>query len=332
MGGFFLDMSGETVTTEESPSEPSKNNPSTRHVITPAAFTYIMEYFPQIIPDISKDSITDRSESNSLSKAVLAIQVGWFCADCVSRLIQRLPLSLLEVSTAAHAVCTLLTYCVWWSKPLNIVEGTPLKGEGIREVHALLMCSEEEYNTARTMAIAARDSQVDTNSGQPERIVLAAKALLRTSNARPPEDPFRDRFEWSPPGSFLTPSGEGKVSEYVSVSFSPILYGLIHFLAWNVHFPTALERKLWHISSILVSFSGLVWVMSAFIMDYLMKHKIICSNMMRMMLAIIVVLAIPLAYVLASAFLVGESLRQLFFLDADAYQVARLSYYWPHFS
>jgi hypothetical protein len=326
MGGFLFDMSG-----DESPSEPSTNTPCTRHVLTPAAFTYIMEHFPEIIPDISKDSITDRSESSSLSKALLAVQVGWFCADCVSRLAQRLPLSLLEVSTAAHAVCTLLTYCVWWPKPLNIAEGTPMKGEGVREVHALFMCLKEERNTAQEMAIAAGDSKVVTSNGQPERIVLAANALLRTSNAPPPVDPFRNRSEWSP--SFASPSRRHLRYARVSVSLSPILYGLVHFLAWNVHFPTPLERKLWHISSALVTFSGLVLVMLVVITNYFQrKYEGTYSNILERLLVGFGELTIPLTYVLASAFLLVESLRQLFFLDPDAYQVAPLSYYWPHFS
>jgi len=331
MGGFILDLSG--IGEEGSTSEPST---STRHVLTPAAFIYIMEHFPEIIPDISEDSITDRSESSSLSKALLIVQVGWFCADCISRLIQRLPLSLLEVSTAAHAVCTLLTYWVWWSKPLNIAEGTPMKGKGVREVYALLMRSEGKDGSSREQAvaemIAAADSQVVTNNGQQERIVLAADAPLRTSKTLPPVNPFRHRYEWSAPGSLLADSMRSRPHDLAAIAISPILYGLVHFLAWNVHFPKALERKFWHISSALVTFSGLVWVMLAFIMGYLMNRKDICSNTMGVMLAILVVLAIPLTYVLASLFLIGESLRQLFFLDPDAYQVAPLSYYWPHFS
>ena len=328
---------GETVTSEGSPSEPSTSTNSTRHVLTPTAFTYIMEHFPQIIPDISEDSITDRSESSSLSKALLIVQVGWFCTDCVSRLIQRLPLSLFEVSTAAHAVCTLLTYFVWWSKPLNIAEGTPMRGEGVREVHALLMCSEREYNRARAMAegVAAGGSQAVTNNGEQGRIVLAASALqkaLSISNARPPVNPFRDRSEWSAPGSLLADSMRSRPYELASIAFSPIFYGLVHFLAWNDHFPKPLEHKLWHISSVLVTFSGLVWVMLAFITDHFMRRKGLWPTMMGIMLATLVVLAVPLTYVLASIFLVGESFRQLFFLDPAAYQVAMWSNYWPHFS
>jgi len=331
MGGFILDLSG--IGEKGSTSEPST---STRHVLTPAAFTYIMEHFPNIIPDISEDSITDRSESNSLSKALLIVQVGWFCADCISRLIQHLPLSLLEVSTAAHAVCTLLTYWVWWSKPLNIAEGTPMKGNGVQEVYTLLMRSEGEDEPSREQAvaemIAAADSQVVTSNGQQERIVLAADAPLRTSKTLPPVNPFRHRYEWSAPGSLLADSMRSRPYELTSIAISPILYGLVHFLAWNVHFPKALERKFWHISSALVTFSGLVWVMLAFMTGHFMDRKDICSSTMGMMLVVLVAVAIPLTYVLASLFLVGESFRQLFFLDPDAYKVAPLSYYWPHFS
>lgn len=340
MGGFVFDMSGigETVaTTEEPPSKPSTSTVDTRYVLTPAAFTYIMEHFPDIIPDISEDSITDRSQSSSLSKALLIVQVGWFCTDCVSRLVQRLPLSLLEVSTAAHAFCTLVTYFVWWSKPLNIAEGTPMTGEGAREVHALLICEEEEYNRALEMsrAVIAVVSPVDTNDRQRDRVALAANALRRllpSPSARPPTNPFRHRSEWSAPGSLLADAMRSRPYELASIAFSPILYGLVHFLAWNDHFPTPLERTLWRVAAVLVTLSGGLWVMLGFVTDYFMSREDICSNVMGTVLAILVMLAVPITYVFASGFLVGESFRQLFFLDPAAYQVASFSYYWPHFS
>ncbi len=68
----------------------------------------LMEDEPDfIIPklQVPLTSITDRSKSNSLGKALLTVQVVWFCLNCASRLAQRLPLSLLEVSTLAHGVC-----------------------------------------------------------------------------------------------------------------------------------------------------------------------------------------------------------------------------------
>jgi hypothetical protein len=168
MGGFRIERySNSRITTaEQSPSTPSTNTRLTFDVLNFDTFVYIMKQFPDIIPDIPEESITDRAESSSLSKALLFVQVGWFCTNCASRLIQRLPLSLLEVSTAAHAFSTLLVYLVLWSKPLNIVEGTVLKGKEAQEVHALLACTDDEYNEALGLAerIPAGDSPMPTNS------------------------------------------------------------------------------------------------------------------------------------------------------------------------
>ena len=46
----------------------------------------------------------------------------------------------------------------------------------------------------------------------------------------------------------------------------------------------------------------------------------------------IVMKLVGLVYIPASGFLLGESFRQLFFLDLAAYQVPSWSNYWPHFS
>ena len=68
--------------------------------------------------------------------------------NCVGRLIQCLPLSLLKISTAAHASCTLLTYFLWLSKPINIAAPTLMREKEAWEVHALFLCSELEYDKA----------------------------------------------------------------------------------------------------------------------------------------------------------------------------------------
>ena len=123
MGGFAFDI----PTSSEAGIGPTSFS-THRDVLNPQGFLYIMKNFPDIIPDISEESIIDRVEYSPLSKALLIVQVGWFCASSISRFIQHLPLSLLEVSAASHGLCTLLTYFVWWSKPQNIAEATPITG------------------------------------------------------------------------------------------------------------------------------------------------------------------------------------------------------------
>lgn len=97
----------------------------TRMTLTSVGVRFLMEHHPNLIPDLSETSIADRTSTSSLSKAVLLAQLTWFFASCIFRLAQGLPLSLLEVTTVAHSLCTIVTYLLWWSKPLNLAEATP---------------------------------------------------------------------------------------------------------------------------------------------------------------------------------------------------------------
>jgi hypothetical protein len=343
MGGFKIEgySNGNTPTAGESPSTSSTDSCFTVDVLNFRSFVYIMKHFPEIIPDIPEESITDRAESSSLSKALLIVQVGWFCMNGASRLIQGLPLSLLEVSTAAHAFSTLLVYLVWWSKPLNIAEGKRIKGQKAWEVHALLECSPDEYRAALILAkrIAVGESPIPTDSN--ERVTLAANALkhlLPTPEAFISR-PFRMHNFSSPPGSWSIKSNSHEYYERMTLAISPILYGLVHFLAQSDQFPTPLEHLLWRISSLMVLCSGLTAVTSLVMAEYLSDVKPKGATTMSMMINVLdwtlialAALVIPFAHVLASGFLVVESFRQLFFLEPAVYQVPSWSEYWPHLS
>jgi hypothetical protein len=343
MGGLRFERYSisRTPTAGQSPSTLSTDTRLTVDVLNFHSFVYIMKYFPHIIPDISEESITDRAESSSLSKALLIVQVGRFCMNGASRLMQGLPLSLIEVSTAAHAFCTLLVYLVLWTKPLNIAEGTVLNRKGAEEVHALLACSDNEYSQALSLAerIAAGDSPIPTNSN--EMVTLAASALrhlLPTPEARP-ERPFQLRHFSSTPGSWSIKSTSHKYYQRMTLATSPILYGLIHFLARNDQFPTPLEHLLWRIASVAVMFSGLTLVTSRIVSGYLddvvpkgATIMYIIIDVIDSTLKVFIVLITPLAHVLASGFLVVESFRQLFFLEPAVYQLPSWSNYWFNIS
>ena len=295
---------------------------------------YIMEHFPDILADITEEDILDRAASSSLSKALLIVQVAWFCTNCASRLFQRLPLSLLEVSTAAHGLCTLLTYFVWWSKPVNVPTPTLLREKQAREVYALLKCSGDEYYKALEMAQKRGRGDSSTPTGL-HKIVLAAGVLQQIPNPmRPPIHlGFNNRGRMLNPGTFNFRHMAVKgFSKPITVTISPILYGVVHFLAWSNQFPTPLERLLWRVSSLVVTCSGLVEVI-IFILDSLIqdRHGTVPS-MIEWLASVMFFLVVPSAHVLASGFLIVESVRQLLFLDAAAYQLPSWSNYWPHFS
>ncbi|TFK67052.1 hypothetical protein BDN72DRAFT_799429 [Pluteus cervinus] len=70
---------------------------------------------------LTKEDIDDKSKGDILSKALVAFQTTWFVFECFARLQQRLPLLELEVVTLAFAILNLITYALWWYKPLNVL-------------------------------------------------------------------------------------------------------------------------------------------------------------------------------------------------------------------
>jgi len=352
MGGFAFLADDKTSTVDESLFTLPVHIGAKYEVPSFRGLIYIMKHFPHLITNIPEETILDRAQSNSISKAVLIVQVGWFCANCTSRLIQHLPLSLLEVSTAAHALCTLLTYIVWWFKPFNVPEPIILRGKEAPEVYALLMCEYGEYEealgTAREMAQTPEMAPGDSSKrigDKPTKVILAANALLRILQMdKIPEAPvgclsgssFEGQFEdlfgsifGSPPGSLANQARRNGVVEWTITVVSPILYGLVHLLAWSDHFPTPLERLIWRVSSVVVTCSGFVGALLDPFTNVL--YQSFRFRLMRLVEYLIIYI-LPVVHVLASGFLLVESFRQLFFLDPAAYQVPSWSNYWPHLS
>jgi hypothetical protein len=82
----------------------------------------MIEHHPEVLLEVSEATINDKSSSNSLAKILACIQATWFCINCLIRISQGLSISLLEINTAAHALCALVVYLFWWNKPQNIAE------------------------------------------------------------------------------------------------------------------------------------------------------------------------------------------------------------------
>ena len=334
MGGFAFYASYDDDT-PKSFFEISTNPDCTVDVPKFDTLIYIMKHFPHIITDIPEEEILDRAASSSLSKALLIVQVAWFCTNCASRRFQHLPLSLLEVSTAAHASCTLLTYLVWSSKPINVATPTLLREKEAQEVHALLKCSDDEYDKALEIAQkrAAGDSSMPTEPRGSEKIVLAAGALqhLLPNPERPPQHSnFYFLYRMLAPGARVNKSSNQQFSILMSIAISPVFYGLVHFQAWSDQFPTLLERLLWRVSTAVVTCSGFVEIFFVCFAEWL-KNRYENADLLTFVPGCFVIAA-PIAHVLASGFLIVESVRQLFFLDDAAYQLPVWSNYWPHFS
>ena len=136
MHSFYAAMGGFVFET----SSPILPFPS-RFKLTREGAIFLIKYAPELLSDLSEASILNRSRSDGFGKAILILQLLYFCISCISRWAQSLPVTLLEVSTFAHAICAIATCCVWWKKPFDVAEPTVISGVHADEVVAYFLLS-----------------------------------------------------------------------------------------------------------------------------------------------------------------------------------------------
>jgi Sec-independent protein translocase protein TatA len=127
MGGIAIDDSVEPCTPADHPPK-----------LTEAGVALLLQLEPDLLPDIPADELNDKSKGNSLTKTLACLQATWFCIACLARVIQGLPLSLFELNTFTHAVCTVIVYVIWWKKPLDVERPLLIKDNRSRPLLAYM--------------------------------------------------------------------------------------------------------------------------------------------------------------------------------------------------
>ena len=96
MGGFALDSSG-----TGNPILPSGYD---QIRLTLKGVVVALRLRPELLQDFPVDTILDKSKASPLAKAIVCFQAVWFCVQCLERLIQSTPISLLEVGQPQGSV------------------------------------------------------------------------------------------------------------------------------------------------------------------------------------------------------------------------------------
>ena len=71
---------------------------------------------------LAEADIQDRSKGDILFKLITIIQTSWFIVQCIARGQQQLALTELELVTLALASLNVVTFAIWWHKPLGVEE------------------------------------------------------------------------------------------------------------------------------------------------------------------------------------------------------------------
>lgn len=238
MGGFAID----TVNLE--PEDNFLPHSRTHLALTCKGLLFLAKHEPSQIPDLPRAQIEDKSKANVLAKILVCFQALWFCVQCLSRLIQGLPISLLELNSIGHCVCTLFICLMWWNKPVDVVEPILIPAAPIRELLGF-MCMSSPIEGAPEMNSLSDENSRGTLSPRMRRSSL----LKRKSDSTDRLGTYQKKdernvivlSEETSPEVDLTPSdGEethGVPSRYHPSSvFSALLY--IFFFGTNsTHIP-----------------------------------------------------------------------------------------------
>ncbi|KAF8641311.1 hypothetical protein AX16_010090 [Volvariella volvacea WC 439] len=273
--GFFVQMGG-LVQRKDTEGEPKY-----KVICDPDKLTGMK------IPCIPEKEIEDHGKGDLLAKAVVVVQTTWFVAQCIARHVEGLVLTEIELVTLAFATLNVITYALWWHKPLNIgypiyfdEDGTRIDGplaaikqegdegpvkewegawhervwRGVRD--HLTGWAEAFQATRRNMKESWSDSlrqQGAIGSIWEKMIVAPFLAVFIPLGDMGFEGGSKNRP--TSVHSFYVAKMEendhGLAIFYGSVI--GIVFGGIHLIGWNFQFPTTTELWLWRSSSVVLT-------------------------------------------------------------------------------
>lgn len=199
-------------------------------------YLVVKGYLPY--PAIDKRVIADRNKIDGLVRFITVGQTLWFTANCITRSVQHLAITTLELTTVAFIFCTLGTSFCWAHKPADvdraiILEANCSIADILREAGD---CAREPYRNTPLDFVSRKEWSWSLywsfwiNLLRGLRIVFRPK--VRPIN-RFPNDAFPELADWG----------------LIAFSVFSIGYGAIFLGGWNFSFPTNTERLLWRVAS-----------------------------------------------------------------------------------
>ncbi|KAI5856564.1 hypothetical protein BZA05DRAFT_463805 [Tricharina praecox] len=245
MGGFVLDPSVTKEAGERVPTIPEYTADTA--TLTSAGFLKHLRDHRIDTKTFDKAAILDKCKVSNIMKLFSSFQAIWLFASCFARWNANLPLTLLEIHVLIQVGCTMFTFAFWWNKPLDINEPLtislrPPKTEDppspdthrhIRRAPLL----EHEYERPRKLLYIKEQCPSSV-------IAVIAKAFYDILVNFSPIDLDEETDDESSM-SFIYSNMRILMELFFVVSV-----GIFHATAWNVEFPSSVERILWRVSTV----------------------------------------------------------------------------------
>jgi hypothetical protein len=286
--------------------------------------------------------IQDKSKGDGLSKTLALVQTTWFILQCISRAIEKLPVTELEVATCAFAVLNFATYILWWNKPLNVSRPVLIYKDQQKEQGEVETSEGTEPGSEGEMTTEDR-----VKEGCMQSVKRMWKAFVR-GLVDIPKEVYRvingamDGSVWTLPLGLILPILDGKsfASDQRVGTFGPqmdddsdisgwtfltsaavgIIFGSIHCTAWRFQFPSYIEQLLWRISAVFVTGGPLLMAL------------FIALGVWNETLSAIAFILVLILYIVARLALLVLSFMTLRSLPPGAFRAADWARFIPHFA
>ncbi|KAJ9651069.1 hypothetical protein H2198_009648 [Neophaeococcomyces mojaviensis] len=183
----------------------------------------------------TRAEIEDKSKADVMVKALAFVQALWVLVQCIARAAQHLPITTIELSTVAYIPCAVVISCCWWNKPMDIEKPFLLE------------------------LLASDVQQPPTNSSCNNDYAREGSTLFSSIATYDYHTYPLARASADAVSSVFAPAGR---ENFMTACFC-LLFGGLHCLAWNLHFPTPIERFLWRVGSIIIACSiPLSWLLT----------------------------------------------------------------------
>ncbi|MCJ1479133.1 hypothetical protein MMC13_007817 [Lambiella insularis] len=254
------------------------------------------------LPNISQAEIKAKSKFDAFAKTTAVWQVSWLTVQCAVRAHRQLPVTQLEIAVLAFSVCTIITYLLYWSKP-----------QGVQTPHYIDVLATVE----QVVEAAGSDQYISSWFSERKYHRSTDRHKYRLSTGR------------HIPNDYESSQGQGDpaidLAIVLGLTCADTIFGALHCLAWNFHFPSPIEAVLWRVSAVTSTAFPLLCVAISFVLVVLVVVTRIIRKRNdgktsdRPMVFLFLTYPFAIGYILARLYLTVEIFRSLFYLPPEAF-------------
>jgi hypothetical protein len=257
------------------------------------------------IPDIATSQLEKLDRGGVLVKILALVQTSYLIMQLIARKVYGLPSAQIEIAALAFSACSIVTYLLYWNRP-----------QGVETVH--IIKAEKKVSGEDLQNLLATLSHYG-----PRYLWLTPRTEKEFYPELGPDPIPNDANHYTDllPGRGLFEDNDEIMSLAFGSIFGGALFGGLHCLAWNFHFPTPGEALGWRICSIATTCLPVLSLIPTWawmkLNPFYGGHE--GSKASRVLVAVIGLGLFVVPYVLARLFLMIEIFRTLCFLPPDAF-------------